>query len=139
MGGFHWGRLEWRAGADSYSFEVDPGGLHATLKLPHAPAVKLPVVAWEGLIEAIKASQKARTKSQSSLPPRSGARWTDEETAELVRGFETGNSVAELARRHARSSWAVESQLVRLGLMQRPDSYDAPPRAAYSLAPDAGR
>lgn len=135
MGGFHWGRFEWRAGMDSYSFEFDPGGMHATLKAPNTPPLKLPVVAWDGLIEAIKTSQKARSKSQASLAPRAGARWTDEEIAELAREFEGGNSVAELARKHSRSTWAVESQLVRLGLMQRPDDYRAPPRAAHSLAP----
>ncbi len=139
MGGFHWGRFEWRAGVDSYCFEFDPGGLHATLKTPDAPPMKLPVVAWEGLIEAIKTSQKTRTKTQAALVPRAGVRWTDEETAELAREFESGCSVAELARRHARSAWAVESQLVRLGLMQRPEDYRAPPRAGHSLVPERAR
>jgi hypothetical protein len=139
MGGLHWGRFEWRAGVDSYCFEFDPGGLHATLKAPDTPPVKLPVVAWEGLLEAIKTSQKTRTKTQTAQPPRAGARWTDEEAAELARGFEGGSTVAELARRHARSAWAVESQLVRLGLMQRPDSFSAPPRAAHSLLPERAR
>lgn len=135
MGGVNWGRFEWRAGTDVYSFEFDRGGLHATLKAPNAPALTLPVVAWEGLIEAIKTSQKTRSKPLSPLPARAGARWTDEETDDLVRGFEAGNSVAELARKHARSAWAVESQLVRIGLMQRPETYGAPPRATHSLLP----
>lgn len=135
MGGLHWGRFEWRAGMDSYSFEFDSGGMYATLSAPNVAPVKLPVVAWEGLIEAIKTSQKSRTKSQAAPAPRAGSRWTDEEIAELAREFEGGNSVAELARKHSRSAWAVESQLVRLGLMQRPDDYHAPPRTAHSLSP----
>ncbi len=123
MGGFHWGRFEWRAGADSYSFVIDPGGLHATLRAAHAPPLTLPVVAWEGLIEAIKVSQKSRAKTQAAVPPRAGTRWSDHEAAELSNGFAAGHSVADLARRHSRSKWAIESQLIRMGLLERAEDF----------------
>lgn len=129
--GFHWGRFEWRAGVDGYCFEIDPGGLHATLKAPDAPSLKLPVVAWEGLIEAIKTNQKTRTKSQSAVQARAGSRWSDQETDELANSFSAGTSIAELARRHARSAWAIESQLVRIGLLQRAEDFPQRPHGGH--------
>lgn len=129
--GFHWGRFEWRAGVDGYSFEIDPGGLHATLKIPDGTGLKLPVVAWEGLIEAIKINQKTRTKSQASVQARAGSRWSDQETDELATSFSAGTSIAELARRHARSAWAIESQLVRIGLLQRVEGVPQRPHGSH--------
>ncbi len=120
MEGMSWSLFEWRAGEQNYSFEIDRGGLYATLKVPQRPDLTLPMAAWDGLIEAIKTSHKARARTQAELPPRAGARWSDSETADLRRAFAEGKSVVELARSHARSRAAIESHLVRLGLMERP-------------------
>lgn len=117
MATLNWGKFEWRAGAETYSFEIDSGGLHATLRAGQAPPLTLPVVAWEGLIDAIKANQRARTKSHALAPPRGGARWSDSEIDELAQGYSAGVAIGDLARRHSRTVAAIEHQLVRIGLL----------------------
>jgi hypothetical protein len=47
-----WERVEWRQGDGRYVFEVAQGGLHASLASPHGSKLTLPVVAWEGLLDA---------------------------------------------------------------------------------------
>lgn len=117
-----WGRFAWRAGADEFSFEIEPGGMYATLRPPQPQsALTLPVVAWEGLLEAMKVNRSARQRAQGNLPPRAGARWSEEETQRLMAAFGEGKSVAALSQIHARTSVAIESQLVRLGLIARTD------------------
>lgn len=48
-----WECVEWRQGDGRYRFEVAQGGLHATLTAPQGGALMLPVVAWEGLLDAL--------------------------------------------------------------------------------------
>lgn len=117
MATLNWGKFEWRTGTEAYSFEIDSGGLHATLSAGQAPPVTLPVVAWEGLIDAIKANRRARTKSHALAPPRGGARWSDSEIGELAQGFSAGIAIGDLARRHSRTVSAIEHQLIRIGLL----------------------
>ena len=79
----------------------------------------LPMVVWEALLDAIKANRKAKAKSASNLPPRAGARWTEQESDEVAAKFSSGRSIDDLAREHARTSWAIEGQLAKLGLWDR--------------------
>src|SRR5262245_13092942 len=53
-----WDRVEWRQGDGRYTFQVASGGLLATLTSPHGSALTLPMVAWEGLLDALSAQRK---------------------------------------------------------------------------------
>src|SRR5437762_3341865 len=72
-----WERVEWRQGDGRYVFEVGRGGLHATLTGPQGRALTLPVVAWEGLLDALAAARKTRSRAERNLPARAGARWSE--------------------------------------------------------------
>jgi hypothetical protein len=114
-----WERVTWRQGDGRYVFEVEEGGLHAKLNSPHGTSLTLPMVAWEGLLDAIAGARKARTRNERAFPARSGARWYDGEADELAAGFKAGRTVGQLARTHNRSEYAIELQLDRLGLWDR--------------------
>lgn len=114
-----WERVEWRQGDGRYVFEVSQGGLHASLASPHGTKLTLPVVAWEGLLDALSAARKTRTRNERGFPSRSGARWYDGEAGELATAFKAGRSIEQLARAHHRSPLAVEAELDRQGLWDR--------------------
>jgi hypothetical protein len=114
-----WERVTWRQGDGRYAFEVAEGGLHATLSSPHGTSLTLPIVAWDGLLDALAAARKTRTRGEGAFPARSGARWYDGEACELVAGFRAGRTIGQLARAHNRSELAVEAQLERMGLWDR--------------------
>ena len=114
-----WERVTWRQGDGRYVFEIEEGGLHGKLSSPHGTSLTLPMVAWEGLLDAINGARKARTRNERGFPARSGARWYDGEAGEVAAGFKAGRSVAQLARAHNRSEYAIEAQLDRLGLWDR--------------------
>jgi hypothetical protein len=114
-----WERVTWRQGDGRYVFEVEEGGLHARLSSPHGTTLTLPMVAWEGLLDAITGARKARSRNERAFPARSGARWYDGEADELAAGFRAGRTPAQLARIHNRSQYAIELQLDRLGLWDR--------------------
>jgi hypothetical protein len=117
---FVWERVEWRQGDGRYVFEVAQGGLHATLRSPHGAGLTLPVIAWEGLLDALTAARRTRSRNERrDLPARSGARWTAIEAGELRAAFEAGASVAALAEAHNRTLVAIEMQLAQLGLVDR--------------------
>lgn len=114
-----WDRVEWRQGDGRYVFEVAQGGLHATLSSPHGTKLTLPMVAWEGLLDALAAARKTKARAERNLPARTGARWSEAETHELAKSFKAGGSIAQLARVHNRTQFAVEAQLERQGLWDR--------------------
>lgn len=118
---FLWDRVEWRQGDGRYVFEVAQGGLLATLASPHGQRMTLPMVAWEGLLDAIAAARKAKVRAERSTPSRAGARWTQTETDELAAAFKAGAGVPALARAHNRTAFAIEAQLATLGLWDRLD------------------
>jgi hypothetical protein len=114
-----WERVTWRQGDGRYVFEVEHGGLHAKLSSPHGSSLTLPMVAWEGLLDAIVGARKARTRNERAFPARAGARWYDGESDELAAGFKAGRTIAQLAITHNRSEYGIELQLERLGLWDR--------------------
>ena len=65
-----WDRVEWRQGDGRYTFQVASGGLLATLSSPHGSALTLPMVAWEGLLDALAAQRKTRARGESKFPAR---------------------------------------------------------------------
>jgi hypothetical protein len=114
-----WERVTWRQGDGRYVFEVEEGGLVAKLTSPHGSSLILPVVAWEGLLDALAGARKTRTRSERAFPARSGTRWYEGESGELAAAFKSGRTIAQLARAHNRSEYAVEAQLDRMGLWDR--------------------
>jgi hypothetical protein len=116
---FVWEKVEWRQGDGRYVFEVARGGLHGTLTAPGGRSLMVPMVAWYGLLDALRAARKARERADKPIAPRSHARWSPVETDELVAAFRAGSSVAALAAAHNRSEWAVEAQLAQKGLWDR--------------------
>ncbi len=114
-----WERVTWRQGDGRYAFEVAEGGLHATLSSPHGTSLTLPMVAWEGLLDALAGARKTRARGERAFPVRSGARWYEGEAGELVAGYSAGRTIPQLARAHNRSAFAVEAQLDRMGLWDR--------------------
>jgi hypothetical protein len=125
-----WDRVEWRQGDGRYTFQVASGGLLATLTSPHGTALTLPMVAWEGLLDALGAARKTKTRQEQAFPPRSGARWYEGEAGELMAAFRAGRSIRQLARAHNRTELAVEAQLERLGLWDRLERRPTAPRQA---------
>ena len=114
-----WERVVFRQGDGRYVFEVEEGGLHAKLTSPHGTSLTLPMVAWEGLLDALMGARKARNRNERGFPARSGARWYDGEAGELAAGFRAGRPISQLARAHNRSEYAIEAELDRLGLWDR--------------------
>jgi hypothetical protein len=115
-----WQRFEWRSGADIYRFEVQQGGLFGTITAPGERSTTLPMVAWQGLLEAVQLSRKSLGQpSRLGLPARAGLRWSETESGELEQAFRSGQTIPELARAHSRTSFAIETQLERLGLWNR--------------------
>ena len=114
-----WDRVEWRQGDGRYTFQLASGGLLATLTAPHGGKLTLPMVAWEGLLDALAAQRKTRNRAESKFPARAGARWYDGETGELAAAFKAGRTVRQLARAHNRTELAVEAELERQGLWDR--------------------
>ena len=49
---------------------------------------------------------------------RAGQRWSNEEDAELTKGFQDGLTVTELARKHKRKYGAIRARLAALGLIE---------------------
>lgn len=121
-------------------------GLHATLTAPHGGALTMPMIAWEGLLDALAASRKTRTRGDRGFAARSGARWQDGEAGQLAAGFRAGRSIAHLARAHNRTELAVEAQLERMGLWDRVQrrstgpasklNFQAPPDWPAALEPN---
>ncbi len=50
-----------------------------------------------------------------SLPENAGMPWTRDEEARLIRAFEAGATIAQLARQHGRTLQAIHGRLYRLG------------------------
>jgi hypothetical protein len=77
------------------------------------------MVAWEGLLDALSAQRKTRTRGESRFPARSGARWYEGEAGDVAAAFKAGRSIRQLARAHSRSELAIEAELDRQGLWDR--------------------
>lgn len=126
-----WESVSWRRGEEQYRFDVERGGLFATLSVPNGKAMTLPMVVWEGLVDALKAERatKTRGEQQQQYPSRSRSRWYEGEVAEVAEAFRAGRSLGEIAHAHNRSVYAIESQLDKLGLIDK--------AAIYGPGPDA--
>jgi hypothetical protein len=135
--GINWERFLWNCAGTRYLFEVQSGGLHGQLRSDAGHSLTLPMVAWEGLLDCVRAQRKARTQTAAvDLPARAGARWTSAESDELRDGYKAGKTVAQLAAQHSRTRGAIRSELERLGLIVSP--YAGSGQAHPAFAPYDG-
>lgn len=117
--GLLWEKVVFRQGDGRYEFSIDRGGLHATLETPHGRSLTIPMVAWYGLLDALAAARRTKTRAERPAATRHGQRWSEAEAEELAASFRSGVSAESLARRHNRSRVAVETQLSKAGLWDR--------------------
>jgi hypothetical protein len=61
--------------------------------------------------------QAVRSGRRSNLPANVGSRWTPAEEQRLVEAYQAGRGPQEFAQEFGRTLRAIESRLVRLGLM----------------------
>ncbi len=130
--GLVWESVSWRCGADQYRFDIERGGLYATLTAP-GRTLTLPMAVWDGLFDTLKARRATNSRSEQQFPPRSRARWYDGEVAEAAESFRSGRSIGDIAHAHNRSAYAIEHQLDRLGLISKSGIYGpGPPGSSLS-------
>lgn len=131
-----WESVSWRCGPDRFTFEIERGGLFATIKAPGNRSLTLPMVAWEGLLDALRANRATKSRSEQQFPVRSGSRWYAGEAEELAKSYVAGSSIATLAKAHHRTEYAIENQLDKMGLFSKAEKYGA--NAGYAGKHDAG-
>lgn len=94
---------------------VDPetGELLAEGHVFHQPDVIRSLFA---AIQSLKTSHRRQRKRQA-LPARAGRPWTEKESSELLKRHQGGKSIKLIAEKHKRTTGAIQSQLIRLGLL----------------------
>jgi len=65
-------------------------------------------------IDALKDAAR-RKERKKNLPERAGEPWDNDESKLLIKRFDDGSRISEIAREHKRTTGAIKSQLVRLG------------------------
>lgn len=65
-------------------------------------------------IDALEAAAR-RKKRKRNLPERTGKPWDNDESKLLIKKFDDGASIDEIAREHKRTPGAIRSQLMKLG------------------------
>ena len=60
-------------------------------------------------------ADETRIRPQRDLPERVGKPWSENEDKALIKAFEKGISLNDLAMKHQRSRGAIRTRLVRLG------------------------
>jgi hypothetical protein len=85
---------------------------------------------------ATAATAAPRSETRSALPQSgAGSRWTPEEEQQLAAAFDSGRTIAELARQHNRSVAGIEARLLKLGKIDAAaltTQLRYPPKAARS-------
>jgi|EP01034_Spumella_vulgaris_P043072 hypothetical protein len=79
-----------------------------------------------------KALEQAPTQpkpARESMPglESAGQRWTQDEEARLLQGFDTGASLKELAAVHQRKVGGIRSRLIKLGRLEASTADDSAP------------
>jgi len=108
-------------GIDPATGEVLPED--SPLNSPHViRALFLAAKALE--LQAGKRERPPSAGTADTKPANAGKAWAEDESQRLAAAFNAGASVADLAKTHQRSTGAITSRLIRLGLMQ-PSENDA--------------
>ena len=72
--------------------------------------------ALQSAISALRGKKSKKIpKARREGLPQAGKPWSPMEIAQLVQGFDSGASIAQLAQKHQRTRGAIESRLVKLG------------------------
>lgn len=79
----------------------------------HRPAVLRALLAGFDALD----QTSARAQRRAQLPGNVGNAWTTEEESRLASAFKSGESPADLARKHERTLRAIEARLEKLGLI----------------------
>jgi len=77
---------------------------------------------------AVAALERKKTSGakKASRPAKAGEPWSKSEDSEVANAFKQGISAAEIAKTHQRTKGAIESRLVKLGLVQDIVTYSGP-------------
>lgn len=97
-------------GIDPYTGEVYPG--NSPYQNPET------VRALFTAIKVLESAQK-RKKRKRVLPDRAGEPWDDGETSLLIKKFEEGVPISEIAVEHKRTEGAIRTRLEKLGKIPR--------------------
>lgn len=135
--GLVWESVSWRSGADQFRFDIERGGLFATLTAP-GKTLTLPMAVWDGLFDALKARRATKSRSEQQFPVRSRSRWYDGEIAEVADSFRSGRNIGEIAHAHNRSAYAIEHQLDKLGLISKAAIYGPTPGGSLGASGAGG-
>lgn len=82
------------------------------------PVIRALFAVSQALQGASGAVAPARAKrARADLPPNTGKPWAAEDDEQLRLGFSAGTPTKDLAAALGRTRWAIESRLVKLGLM----------------------
>lgn len=104
-----------------YGFETTGCGDRARVVVNGKPALELPRVVWDALLDAValqRGDHAAKsTKKVVVEPARVGIAWDEAETEQLKAAWSAGSSIGELAELHQRSCGAIRSRLKLLGLI----------------------
>jgi len=79
-------------------------------------------------IDALEAAAK-RKERKRNLPERTGKPWDNDESKLLIKEFDDGGTISEIAREHKRTPGAIKSQLVKLGKLPQQFSEEPTPKA----------
>lgn len=83
----------------------------------NAPPVIRALFAVTGALDGFAANTIRARRERGELPPNTGKPWKPEDDECLRNGFSSGQATRELAAALGRTRWAVESRLVKLGMM----------------------
>ncbi len=98
-------------GTDPHTGEVFP----ADSSYQNAQIVRALFMAIDALETAAKRKERKR-----NLPERAGKPWDEEESKLLIKRFDDGEPISEIAKEHKRTTGAINSQLVKLGKIPQP-------------------
>ena len=77
-------------------------------------------------IDALEAAAR-RKKRKRNLPERTGKPWDNDESKLLIKEFDDGGTIDEIAREHKRTPGAIRSQLMKLGKLPQQFSEESTP------------
>ncbi len=92
---------------------VDPesGEVFGSESVYQRPDVKCAMIASvKALEKAVKAKQR-----KNNQPGRAGRPWDDEEAEKVSTAYDKGIGIKEIANKHQRTKWAIESRLAKMG------------------------
>lgn len=81
----------------------------------NAPPVIRALFAVSRALDTAAAPRPARPRREA--PPNTGKPWTADDDGQLRAGFDAGTPTRDLAAALGRTRWAIESRLVKLGVL----------------------